>query len=102
MSSSSSSPRTASPLGPWLATLVTAAAAAGAAVFVSVEMAPGGIFGAGFDARASVVLGGMLMSLAAVMVSLILPVRAGRSVLAGGASAFVAFLAYALLNEIRF
>jgi hypothetical protein len=94
-------PRTQVPVGALLLGVI-AAALAGAAVLISVELAPAGLLGAGFDRRASIVLTGMLASLAGVMVSLILTGRAGHVALVAGAATFFAILAYALLNDVRF
>jgi hypothetical protein len=54
------------------------------------------------DGPASLILGGMLASLAAVMLSLIVPDRVGRIALMAGAAGFFACLGYALLNGVRF
>jgi uncharacterized membrane protein YhaH (DUF805 family) len=84
----------------FLAILTVAVVVAGAAIIFEAARIPGQwSVGAG---RAAVTFGLMLVSLAGVVLSVVLPDRLGKSLLLLGALGFFGCLGYALVTSVKF
>ena len=84
----------------FLALLTVAVVVAGAAIIFEATRMPGQ-WGGGAG-RTALTFGLMLVSLAGVVLSVVLPERVGKSLLLIGALGFFSCLGYALIASVRF
>ena len=84
----------------FLALITVAVVAAGGVIVFEALRQPD--LGASLASRTAITFGLMLVSLAGVVLSVVLPERIGKALLFVGACGFFACLAFALVNGVRF
>lgn len=84
----------------FLAIITVAVVAAGGVIVLEALRQPD--IGASLAGRTAITFGLMLVSLAGVVLSVVLPERIGKALLFVGSLGFFACLSYALVNGVRF